>query len=358
MARRRLKPALFAGSALFVYALPAGAAGGDAAGAPLSPARVELVLPPCDPAPFDAKAFVLLLRIELQEGGITRLDVVAPGATLEGEDSVAKVTMTAAPCTEAATRIDLAVDDAATKKTMLRTIAVGDVARDARARALALAVAELLRASWSELALPNAPSPAVRVPEAVWGFATLHPATADPQTAERPATSSSALSAELAARFFPTYASALLGPRVAFSVAPSAAVPLRLRLDGNLLLGTSYDPLGALHLGLATAGAAVLVGRAWRGFDVEVGPHVEVGWGWASGQAAAASTQTSSGGAVIVDASIALDLRFALGAAFWATVDLDAGTVFNSLGVQADSRLAGGMGGPVAGMALGVARTF
>ncbi len=48
----------------------------------------------------------------------------------------------------------LEVDDALTNKSVRREVDLGDVPASGRPRALALAAAELLRASWAELALP------------------------------------------------------------------------------------------------------------------------------------------------------------------------------------------------------------
>jgi len=354
MARRRLIAALVAGIAGLLQGLPARA---DDVAIAAEPTRVEIVLPTCAPGPFDADAFVRLLTVELRDEGVTRLDVVDARTATSKDTALARVTVSATPCSETASQIELTVDDAMTNKAVVRTVGVGDIVREARPRALALAIAELVRASWAELALPNAPSPGVPISERFRRLVQLHAPLSPPPPAADPHRSV-ALSVAIAARVFPTYATATLGPRVALSVAPSTSVPVRVRLDANLLFGTSYDPLGELPLGLATGGAAILLGRASNAFDVEVGPHLEVGWGWVSGEGAAAGTQTSSGGGVVVDASVAFEARFALGAAFWAALDLDAGAVLRSLEARADGRVAAGFGGPVVGMALGLARTF
>jgi hypothetical protein len=321
-------------------------------------ARVELVLPACAPGPFDGDAFVRLLTIELRAEGVTRVDVVAAGTTGAKDPALARVTLAASPCSESATQVDVTVDDAATNKTVLRTMALGDVAAGARPRALALAVAELVRASWAELALPNAPPPPPLVPARVQRIARLHaaPAPTPPEpSAGRPPPL--ALGAALAARFFPSYATATLGPRVALSAALGAS-PLRVRIDANALFGTAYDPLGSLPLGLVSGGGALLLGHRSGPLDVEIGPHLEVGYGWVTGHASTPGVATTSGGSVIVDLSAALDLRFELGAGFWATLDIDVGSVLESLDALADGRRAAGFDGPVAGVALGIARGF
>ncbi len=320
-------------------------------------ARVELVLPACAPGPFDGDAFVRLLTIELRAEGVTRVDVVAAGTTGGKDPALARVTLAASPCSENATQVDVTVDDAATNKTVLRTMALGDVAAGARPRALALAVAELVRASWAELALPSAPPPPPLVPARVQRIARLHaapPPTPEPSLVRPPPF---ALGAALAARFFPTYATATLGPRVALW-APLGSSPLRVRIDANALFGTAYDPLGSLPLGLVSGGGALLLGHRSGPLDVEIGPHLEVGYGWVTGHTSTPGVTTSSGGSAIVDLSAALDLRFELGAGFLASLDVDAGSVLESLDALADGRRAAGFGGPVAGVALGVARGF
>ncbi|HEX4517050.1 MAG TPA: hypothetical protein VH054_26065 [Polyangiaceae bacterium] len=66
-----------------------------------------------------------------------------------------------------AVSIRLEIRDALTAKEVARTVSIESIPPDGRALAIAVAAAELLRASWAELALRSAPPPAQPVPKAV-----------------------------------------------------------------------------------------------------------------------------------------------------------------------------------------------
>ena len=63
--------------------------------------------------------------------------------------------------------VTVTVRDAITGKALAREVALASVPRDARPLTVALAVDELLRASWIELALADAPAPARPVPREI-----------------------------------------------------------------------------------------------------------------------------------------------------------------------------------------------
>src|SRR5262249_40357998 len=140
--------ALAAASARAEPAGPATAAQ-DRAGARLTSASaVELYLPPCANAPLETERLLDLLRIQLGEvraGGAPRR---APS-----EDLLAAVVLSWPGCDSGALEVTIKVVDRATSKTVERTMAVSDVPYAERARALAIAIAELLQASWAELDL-------------------------------------------------------------------------------------------------------------------------------------------------------------------------------------------------------------
>lgn len=131
-----------------------------------APGHVRLRLPHCRRAPFEASAFLDLLHVELQSDGVDRIDVSTPESP-SGPPALARVRMEFEPCARRPRALAIDIDDAVTHKRVARVISVRDIAAEARPRALALAVAELLRASWVELALPAGSAPAFLAPEAV-----------------------------------------------------------------------------------------------------------------------------------------------------------------------------------------------
>jgi hypothetical protein len=118
-----------------------------------SPARaddcVRIDAAALDPGLRDA--LVSQLRAALSRRSLDRCD-----------ESIATIVL--ATSDESAVRIAIVVRDAITNKTIERTAKLGDIPRDARAFALAQMSDELLRASWAELAVEDAPPPVVVVP--------------------------------------------------------------------------------------------------------------------------------------------------------------------------------------------------
>jgi hypothetical protein len=97
-----------------------------------------------------------LLRAQLSSRGI---DLCRPAA--RGSASIATVSVTAE---DNAALLDVEVRDRLTAKRVVRDVDLSAVPRDGRAFTLAVVADELLRASWAELALANAPPPAAPVP--------------------------------------------------------------------------------------------------------------------------------------------------------------------------------------------------
>lgn len=82
-----------------------------------------------------------------------------------GEHPLATIVL--APSEGEGVRIGLSVRDEVTNKLVERTVRLADVPADARALALAEMTDELLRASWAELTVEDAPPPPIPVPPQV-----------------------------------------------------------------------------------------------------------------------------------------------------------------------------------------------
>ncbi|HEX2677963.1 MAG TPA: hypothetical protein VHM19_15020, partial [Polyangiales bacterium] len=89
-----------------------------------------------------------LLKMELRALGVSTLSTRAPDDTTSAAPTLALVTV---DCT-ADQGLQLRVADLATHKSVAREMSVADVKQDARARALAIAIVELIESSWTELA--------------------------------------------------------------------------------------------------------------------------------------------------------------------------------------------------------------
>jgi len=143
---------------MLASSLAAAEAGADACGAPGRPwIRLET-------AAIESESINLgeILRHVRAELAMRRIDVCTEGS---GSPPAASVRIT----TSATEGVEIAIDvrDAVTDKRLSRTLDLRSLPPDARFLAIAVATDELLRASWIEIALRTAPSPAAPPPPAI-----------------------------------------------------------------------------------------------------------------------------------------------------------------------------------------------
>jgi hypothetical protein len=224
------------------------------------PSRVELGVRTCTAG--DAARVEELVRVELAADGIGD---VGPITGETEAPALARIAVEPTGCEDAPGVYRIAIDDVATRKRVERDVSMADLEDDARPRALALAIAELLRASWAELAYAEPPAAiprrvleAVRlrvpVPEDAREL-TIPPAVsaADPPVAGPAGAPRYLVDAGALVRSFPGARSALLGGRLAASI---AIVPrLRLEVGGEGGAGQSLDRLGKVDLWYAASGS-------------------------------------------------------------------------------------------------------
>jgi hypothetical protein len=130
-------------AALAVLALdPEVARGGEQA---VDPLVVRIAAPECAASPAFA-AFVSSLQVELAGKGPPCCAIEAGG----GRPSNAPATVTIEPCDPGAAEIEVWLEDRARARSIHRRVSLADVQAPTRPRALALAVAELLRAEGEE----------------------------------------------------------------------------------------------------------------------------------------------------------------------------------------------------------------
>jgi hypothetical protein len=122
-------------------------------------APMTVVLPECPTSPVAADAFLGSLKVELAG------DARPCCARLLAPPGTGAMSLDIQPCGEAANLVRVRVHDGTGAVTLEREVALGDVSPDARPRALALAVAELVRAAAT--APPAPPAPAIAAAPAV-----------------------------------------------------------------------------------------------------------------------------------------------------------------------------------------------
>ena len=351
--------------------------------APRAPAEVRVVPPACVLSSIDVGEAVRLLQIELVGDAVGTVGVVSGPADEpeeEGSGRIAVITFRVEPCRADATTIDVVIDDAVTRKRVQRMVDIGGVATSVRPRALALGVAELLRASWAELARADAPEPAVALSEDVRRWITTQagaaPAgSAAPERApdspvslaapvERPplpsvahptATWMAGLTATLCA--FPADGSALIGAHAHVSLSLDPDGPFRLRFDVGYAQGRVRVALGDVSARLLTGSLSLDVSSAGSApLAVELGPRLSVGAGWLSGTPTDPTDAGTGGPGVVVFLTGHSALSAVVQDSWRLVLELELGYTLRGLDALADDRVVSGLSGPVIAMQLG-ART-
>jgi hypothetical protein len=262
-----LRGGIVALAAVAIYPIAAGAA--DA-----PPIRV---LPPeCATAPVSTDDFVDALRVELA-GRQPPCCVVGPGEP--GAPDAVTVTLAIEPCEPATEQVVVVVDVAAPPRTVQRLVSLGDLPPEARPRALALAVAELIR---------FAGEPASEVPP------PPPPLPAPPDTGPRPLAISGGIAGEARRHF--SRDTTLVGARLAVSL---SSARWQATIDAGAASNKTALALGDVSIFTATAGLFVGPRLVLGPFAASVGPTGALGWASIKGQSDMTNVTPGQGTALV-----------------------------------------------------------
>lgn len=337
---------------------PAPSSGGPSA---TGPAAVAIVRPGCGSGTVvDVDSFVAILTAELRGDGVERVEAVGR-ADDAGARPLAVISLAVEPCDVSTRDVTVTIEDQATVKRIARRILLRDVADTARPRALALAVAELLRASWMELAMPGAPAPAAPIPPslresiarrigaAVPSNMSVGPGHLFPDGAKD-------VSIALSWRAFVAGHASMYGGRsgVAFPI-PSTSI--LLRADLVALFGSAQDALGDVALRTVDVGLSGLFATPQdRPVAVAVGPRLELGVAWATGNPADPQTSSFNGEGFVATGSLLAAFRVRISDTWQLALELDAGTTIAPFEALSDGRRVTGIEGAMFGASIGVAQ--
>jgi hypothetical protein len=326
--------------------------------APQPPASVvEVYSPPCIEHPYDRAGLIELLRVELGALGVTDVVVGQPrvaGNRRTAGRLLAAVVLTPNTCDPATVEVTLQILDRASSKKVERPMAIGDVELAGRPRALAIAIAELLQASWAELEFATAAPPAVPVPPALRAAlaAKLAPGVDSARAEMRAAFEARHPSLELSgvAQSFPTRATALLG----------AELSIRSRFGEHgawhLGVGTGFGStevgIGAIAIGAATGSVGVAFTTGGTA-EFELGPRLDAGYGWATGTARSSNVRGKSYGNGVVLGLVEATLRVHSESWWTLLLGLDVGQSIADVSFLSDTAQAAGIGGVVVDARIG-----
>jgi hypothetical protein len=221
------------------------------------------VFPPqCEAAPLSVDEFVDSLRVELA-GRQPHCCVVGPGG--DSPADAVRVTLTIEPCDAATEQVGITVDVTEPPRTVDRQVSLADLPPEARPRALALAVAELIRSA-SGPAQPDAGTPP---PD--------HPPVAPPPP--RGLSVTGGVAGEVRRHF--SRDTTLWGPRLALSL---SSARWQVTLDAGAATNRTEVSQGELSILVASAtlflGPRFVTGPVITSF----GPAAALGWARIKGQ--------------------------------------------------------------------------
>jgi hypothetical protein len=324
-------------------------AGQQASAAPDSPPPLPegapvVILPPlCKADSFPLVPFVDSLRVELAGRGLSCCTLANPVDKVLVDSLLVRVEMV--PCMPNVDRVQVSAHMPSRPRAAEREISLTDVAQTARPRALALAVAELIRALGQG---PRGETPeTVTVPDQV----SVPVPIPSPSELAPPVVLS--LHAEAEVRGLPTRDTMMWGGRARFT-----AHWRKLHADVDLGADATRarGELGDVLLRSASMGIGLGPRFATRFIILDIGPRVELGWAWIHGEAAFADVRTGAGSQLISGVGFRVSLEGPAQLRIRPNLTLESGAVVRGVKAEVDNRPVAGMTGYylLAAVGLGV----
>ncbi len=336
--------------ALAVCWLVAPAARAEASAPATLPAtRTVAVLPPrCAREGLRFEPFLDSLRVELAGRGFACCTV----AEAEGwppPDASVHLEVEAVPCAEEAARVYVSVAAAGGGRAASREVSLLDVLPPARPRALALAVAEMLRSLGSAAPVEKAAAPLAAAPPAA------PPLSLSPPPPEPARPLAWALGLEAEGRGFPGRDTLLWGVRARFTAGWSW-----LHAGVDVGGGCARADVAEGDVLLRAAGVGLELGPrfAGRAAVVDLGLRADLGWAWARGETGLASVRTGAGSDWLASAGLRLSVEAPARARVRPRVAIEGGGVLAGVQAQANGQTVAGITGYYLLAAFGVTITL
>jgi len=260
---------------------------------------IRLSVPACSSAPFSVEAFLGSLEVELA-GHVPACCLLDRAPASPGGDEAdpgdphpaLRVTLSIVPCDPSATAVDVRVRDPARPVRLERRVGLGDIPIEARPRALALAVAELVHAA-------TAPPPAAPTAIAPASPGVSLAGAGDSGGVPRQRVPWIFVSGVVEIETHPGNNMTLWGVR------PSVAVARghwQAALDVDAMAGDPSVALGDVSTRLLAGTLAAGPRLSLGGVIVDVAACGRFGWAWMGGHTSDANAVASSGSAPLASA--------------------------------------------------------
>ena len=269
---------------------------GSPAGA-AEPPPIRVSVPACSSTPFSVEAFLGSLAVELA-GHVPACCLLDQGPPPPAGDAAPglRVTLSIDPCDETATSVDVRVHEGAHAADSQRRVGLADIPLEARPRALALAVAELVHsATASSPAVP--PTTTAKAPAPASASLT---GVRDSGGASPPRVPWIFVSAMIELEDHPGANMILWGVRPSLALARGH---WQGAFDVDVMAGDPSVSLGDVSTRLLAGTLAVGPRLSLGPLIVDVAACGRLGWGWMAGRTSDANAVASSGSALFASAA-------------------------------------------------------
>jgi hypothetical protein len=319
------------------------AQGADLTTPPLEARSVVISPPLCQVDVFPLAPFLDCLRVELAGRGLDCCTLADPGEAMPAMASL-RVKLEIDPCVADADRLQVSARQAAGPRRAERQVSLADVPETARPRALALAVAELIRSLGQ--GLPGGTPVAITAP------AQESVASPAPSRAEVPRPRYLSMHVEVEARGLPTRDTILWGGRARLTAH-------RRFFHADFDLGGGYAraraELGDVILRSASVGLGLGPRLATGTAVLDLGLRAELGWAWIRGETALADVRTGAGSEPIASVGVRASLEVPAQAFARPNLSLETGAVVRGVKGEVSGEPVAGMTGYYVLAALGIA---
>ena len=295
--------------------------------------QAVVVLPPrCGAEAFSLGAFLDDLRVELAGRGPWCCTLGDPKDWPPPTASI-RVELQVDSCVAGANQMRAFVFDPAHGLGLHREISLADVAETARPRALALIVAELIRALGQDAA-------ASVLPKTTMAEVTK-PLSPSPHTAE-PKAVALAMEADFEVRSYPSRDTTTWGGRLGFTTGWRS---LHIDLDAGGGLASKHVDLGEVRTRAATVG--LTVGPRFKAGVVliDLGLRADAGWSWVDGVAGSTGVRAGAGSDWVSSTGLRLSLEAPGNRRARPKIGLEGGTCIRGLSGEANGQAVVGIAG-------------
>ncbi len=303
----------------------------------------------CPTLVWSSRTFVDLLRVELRADHV---EVTTDGNVQDAPI----VTATPETCGDGARGATIVLRRG--EQRTERYVELSDVPANAKARVLALAAADLLRANFAASAPPPpaAPAPfelhvvvdAPPAPAVVAATPILVPPAPPP-----PPPRALTLSLTGEARSFPSASTGLFGGRL--SLASPLGRWFSLGVDADVGAGSARDALGSVTTLVLGGAVGVALAAGPDAFRVHLGPKLEVDWVRFAASGNLATTLASAADSAVVLLMLSATAHVRVIGGLYGLIGLDAGASLRGYEARADGRTVAGVIGPMLGLRIGIA---